>query len=62
MSERILTSRDPAFVEYGEQIFKQHIEWREPDGKVVRRGHRMVHEDGRLHKPPPKLKYEAQCA
>lgn len=57
MSEqRVLTSIEYQFSVMGDDIFKQYIEWRR-DGKVIRRGHRMQHGDGRLYKPI-QIKYE----
>ena len=62
MSERVLMHREPAFVENERQIYRQHIEWRDPEGKVIQRGIRMVNEDGSLYRSPPRLKYESFIA
>lgn len=54
--ERVLTHREPAFMAGDELILKQNIEWRK-DGRVIRKGHRLIREDGRLYKTIT-LRYE----
>ena len=54
---RVLTERIPFEVVDGEQVYKQLIEWRDDQGRVLRRGSRFVTEDNRLFRTIT-LKYD----